>query len=247
MSVSIRNSLAVGGVALVALACLMLLEQPASSKEAGEAAPASAVSDHCATGQQQSPIDLASAVATSMKLPMLTWKTANGGMVVNTGQTLEVDVEGAGGVNIDGAAYALKRVEFRHPSEHTIEGKRFAMEAQLVHAAADGKLAVISVLFEEGVANPALNPVWATVPGRPGKAAVAFQIDPAKLVGAMTSAYRYQGSLTSPPCAETVTWTVLAEPLTASHSQIAAFAAMFPNNARPVQPLNRRYVLKSGE
>ena len=247
MSVSIRNSLALGGVALVALACLALLEQPASGKEAGDAALAGAANDICATGKQQSPIDLASAVQTSAKLPLITWTAAHGGMVVNTGQTLEVDVDGAGGVNIDGTAYALKRVEFRHPSEHTIEGKRFAMEAQLVHVAADGKLAVIGVLFEEGAANPALNPVWATAPGRPGKAAVAFQIEPAKLVGAMTSAYRYQGSLTNPPCAETATWMVLAKPLTASRSQIGAFAAMFPNNARPVQPLNRRYVLKSGD
>ena len=76
---------------------------------------------------------------------------------------------------------------------------------------------------------------------------MAFQIDPAKLVGAMTSAYRYEGSLTTPPCSETVTWVVLAQPITASRSQIAAFAAMFPNNARPVQPLNRRYVLKTSD
>jgi carbonic anhydrase len=247
MSVSIRNSLALGGVALVALACLALLEHPASGEILGGANPSNPAEDLCASGQQQSPVDLAGAVPASAGLPVMKWKPAHGGMVINTGQTIEVDVEGAGGVTIEGISYGLKQVHFHHPSEHTIDGKHFAMEAHLVHAAADGKLAVIGVLFEEGAANPALDPVWATAPGREGKAAVAFQIDPAKLVGAGTSAYRYEGSLTTAPCSETVTWTVLAQPRTASHSQIAAFAAMFPNNARPVQPLNRRYVLKTGD
>ena len=59
------------------------------------------------------------------------------------------------------------------------------------------------------------------------------------------SAFRYEGSLTTPPCSETVHWTVMATPVTASPSQLAAFGALFPHNARPVQPLNRRYVLKT--
>jgi carbonic anhydrase len=32
----------------------------------------------------------------------------------------------------------------------------------------------------------------------------------------------------------------------ASKEQIAAFAALFPNNFRPVQPLNRRFLLRVG-
>jgi carbonic anhydrase len=42
-----------------------------------------------------------------------------------------------------------------------------------------------------------------------------------------------------------VHWTVMSNPVSASPSQIAAFASLFPLNARPVQPLNRRYVLKT--
>jgi carbonic anhydrase len=246
MTVSIRNSLALGGVALVALACLVLLEQPANGEDLANAAPASTSNDLCAGGQQQSPVDLAGAIPASAGLPEIEWKPVHGGMVVNTGRTIEVDVDGAGSMTVDGTVYALNRIQFHHPSEHTIDGKRFPLEAQLVHASADGRLAAIGVLFEEGAANPALDLIWATAPGRQGKAAVAFQIDPAKLVGATTTAFRYEGSLTAPPCSETVTWTVLTKPVSASHSQIAAFAAMFPDNARPVQPLNRRYVLKTG-
>ena len=168
MSVSIRNSLALGGVALVALACMALLEQPANGEDAPSAAHSSAANDLCLSGQHQSPVDFAGAVPTSAKLLMRKWNPTRGGMVVNTGKRIAVDVEGAGGVFIDGTAYALKEIDFRHPSEHTIDGKGFAMEAHLVHAAADGRLAVIGVLFEEGAANPALDAVWATAPARQG-------------------------------------------------------------------------------
>jgi carbonic anhydrase len=42
-----------------------------------------------------------------------------------------------------------------------------------------------------------------------------------------------------------VLWTVFAEPVEASEAQIDAFAAVFPMNARPLQKLNRRFVLAS--
>jgi carbonic anhydrase len=53
------------------------------------------------------------------------------------------------------------------------------------------------------------------------------------------------GSLTTPPCTEGVRWFVLKSPVTMSHAQIAAFAKVYPANARPVQPINKREVLDS--
>lgn len=197
----------------------------------------------CSTGQQQSPIDLSADIAGRAAEPTLAWSPVNGGKVINNGHTIQMNADGAGGVVIAGVRYEFRQVHFHHPSEHTINGKSYPLEAHLVHESADGRLAVIGVLFEEGANNPALDPIWATAPIREGAAAVAFPVDLAKLVPANTPAYRYQGSLTTPPCSETVTWTVLARPLTASRGQLESFASVFPNNARPVQPLNRRFVL----
>jgi carbonic anhydrase len=53
------------------------------------------------------------------------------------------------------------------------------------------------------------------------------------------------GSLTTPPCTEGLTWTVFKNAIEASPAQIRQFAAMFPNNARPLQGLNRRFLLTS--
>jgi carbonic anhydrase len=199
----------------------------------------------CSTGAQQSPVDLGPAIAARVQLPAAGWSTASGGMIINTGHTLQVDVAGGGGVQLDGREFALKQFHFHHPSEHTIDGKSFPLEAHFVHVARDGRIAVTAVLFEEGAGHPALDPVWATAPVREGKSAVAFPIDATAFRPASGAAYRYEGSLTTPPCTESVSWTVFAQPVTASKGQLAAFASLFPDNHRPVQPLNRRYVLRS--
>jgi len=57
--------------------------------------------------------------------------------------------------------------------------------------------------------------------------------------------YRFNGSLTTPPCTEGVLWLVLKQPLTVSKAQVDEFAHVMhhPNN-RPVQPLHARPVLQ---
>ncbi|MGB7887749.1 MAG: carbonic anhydrase family protein, partial [Xanthobacteraceae bacterium] len=47
----------------------------------------------------------------------------------------------------------------------------------------------------------------------------------------------------TPPCSETVTWIVYNQPISVAEADIAAFKAIFPMDARPLQRLNRRYLL----
>lgn len=82
------------------------------------------------------------------------------------------------------------------------------------------------------------------MPAAPGEVSPAgVQIAPADLLPAERRYFRYYGSLTTPPCSERVVWSVFTQPIEASSQQIDKFAAMFPMNARPVQPLNRRHLL----
>ena len=55
-----------------------------------------------------------------------------------------------------------------------------------------------------------------------------------------TRFYRYEGSLTTPPCSEGVQWVVMADKLQLSADQIAELASHLHDNNRPVQPLNDR-------
>ena len=52
--------------------------------------------------------------------------------------------------------------------------------------------------------------------------------------------WTWPGSLTTPPCAEGVTWVLLQQTVTIGPNQVKAFP--YPNNFRTVQPLNARTV-----
>jgi carbonic anhydrase len=54
--------------------------------------------------------------------------------------------------------------------------------------------------------------------------------------------YTYPGSLTTPPCSETVTWFVLKRRAGLSEDQFQAFRHVLGNNIRPLQSLNHRVV-----
>ena len=54
--------------------------------------------------------------------------------------------------------------------------------------------------------------------------------------------YTYDGSLTTPPYSETVTWGVLAQVRLASRAQIRRLLELEGNNARHIQPLHGRTV-----
>ena len=204
--------------------------------------------DACGVGMRQSPIDLARAVKADLAPVAVRWKPIRLDAVVNNGHTIQVNTPQGGHIELDGVRHDLLQFHFHHMSEHTLDGRRFPLEAHFVHKAAVGDgLAVIGVFFDAGAENATLAPIWRAMPAREGEGASDVTVDPASLLPASRAAFRYAGSLTTPPCSEIVSWTVFGEPLSASPGQIAAFAKMFPNNFRPVQPRNRRFLLSSGE
>ena len=57
--------------------------------------------------------------------------------------------------------------------------------------------------------------------------------------------YRFNGSLTTPPCSEGVKWMVLGTPLVISKGQVEKFShAVHGHNNRPIQPCNARVIIK---
>ncbi|MDE5440269.1 carbonate dehydratase [Bradyrhizobium sp. CSA207] len=244
--------------ALKALAGLALcpLCKPAFAAEAahwsyeGVGGPAKwgdldAANKACAVGLQQSPIDIEATIKSQLPTLKLNWaKSAD--TIVNNGHTIQLNFAEGSTLTLGNVKYKLLQVHFHRPSEHMIGGKNFPMEAHFVHRNDAGGLAVIGVLMAEGRPNASFNTIVKTMPAAEGPAVKADgSIHPGAMLPQKLSYFRYSGSLTTPPCSEVVEWLLLTDPIQVSAADIAAFAKLYPMNARPVQKDNRRYVLRS--
>jgi len=216
-------------------------EAPAGPEHWGDLKPAYAA---CVAGTQQSPINFETVRPAALTAPQIHWQAFEG-EIVNNGHTIQVNVAPGSTMVLEGKTYQLLQFHFHHVSEHTVDGKHYPLEAHFVHQAEDGTLGVLGVFFEQGAGNPMLGQIWSLAPTAEGEADETLAVDPMALLPRASKFYRYQGSLTTPPCSEIVDWVVYQQPLQASAEQIEAFASVFEANYRPTQPLNRRYVLSS--
>ena len=199
----------------------------------------------CANGKNQSPVDLKGAIKGQLAPIKFDYKT-NAVEIVNNGHTIQANYMPGSTITLDGVQFELKQFHFHAPSENLINGKSYPMEMHLVHADKDGNLAVVGVMFEEGAANPALADLWKQMPEKGGeKNALAAQVNALKLLPQQQAYFRFNGSLTTPPCSEGVRWMVMKKPLTASKEQLHAFEhTMHHANNRPVQSVNARPIIE---
>lgn len=202
----------------------------------------------CKEGVSQSPIDISKKVtvaAQGLEAVKFDYKTDTQ-TILNNGHTVQVNFKPGSSIALDGIVFDLKQVHFHTPSENTIEGKRFPLEAHFVHISADGKLAVVAVLFEEGAANEALDAIWSKMPKDKDKTD-RFELPFDKMSALLPqerSYYRFSGSLTTPPCSEGVRWIVMKQYVSLSKEQVKTFFDLMGGaNNRPVQPINARKVL----
>ncbi len=196
----------------------------------------------CKTGRSQSPIDISAVVIT--QLPTIQIEYDDTPLdIVNNGHTIQVNYQSGSSITVGGKRFQLLQFHFHSPSEHTIGGKAYPMAAHLVHKADDGQLGVLGIMIKEGRSNALLEQLWAHLPETGSSATVESEwINVSSLLPADLTYFNYSGSLTTPPCTEGVHWMVLAAPTEASAEQIARFRALYPNDARPVQPINGRTI-----
>jgi carbonic anhydrase len=196
----------------------------------------------CNASKEQSPVDIKAGESLATKLPALIFNyKSSSAEVINNGHTVQVNLPAGSQLKVGDVSAELLQFHFHAPSEERFDGKTYPMDAHLVHKTADGKLSVVAVLFKEGQENQALKPILAALPAA-GKNHPLATFDPAGLLPSDQRYFRFQGSLTTPPCSDGVSWQVLREPVEVSKAQIAAFRALYPMNARPVQPLNGRVI-----
>ncbi|XP_011302080.1 putative carbonic anhydrase 3 [Fopius arisanus] len=227
----------------------------------------------CTNGKYQSPIDIIPEDTIKVdlgSLKFMRYDYAYEGKLLNNGHTVQITLSGVplllsgGGLS---STYQLEQMHFHWGAEHTIDDHRDALELHLVHfekkygnvsTAAHYKngVVVIAVLFrladEDNKDLDAIIEATDLVGAHwvgPSITKIGHKIIPQLLLPKdKTSFYRYEGSLTTPECHETVTWFIFTEKLTISVDQWSVFQRLesphgpLSFNYRPTQPINGRKI-----
>lgn len=153
--------------------------------------------------------------------------------------------------------YDILQFHLHAPSEHTIDGKYFDLELHIVHQLPNSdQLAVVGIFFDRMAGGEAENPFIESlqVDRLSSEEAVRVREIPLRQLAQQMSTskiYNYEGSLTTPGCAETVNWIVLDDPQPISTRQLEAFQSLWSNNSafaggkgnnRVTMPLNGRKI-----
>lgn len=199
----------------------------------------------CNTGKNQSPINVDGTVDAKLNVLKVLQKFPAKD-IVNNGHAIQVNFRDGNNLVLDNNVFKLKQLNFHSPSENTIKGKSYPLEAHFVHADKDGNVAVIGVMFNEGQENAGLTKLWKQMPttiDKPQK--LKSRLLPNELMPKNLDYYRFSGSLTTPPCSEGVRWLLIKSAVTASKEQIEALEKVIKHhNNRPVQPLNGRMIVE---
>ncbi|MEY4229294.1 MAG: hypothetical protein RLZZ362_143, partial [Actinomycetota bacterium] len=182
-------------------------------------------------------------VAADIANPVVDYVDNGAATIIDNGHTVEVGVEGSGTLALEGEAYDLKRLHFHAPSEHTVDGVLAPLEVRFVHGSVEGSVAVVSALVAAGDPAPGYEPIVRALPADDAEHEVGALLALRSLLPEQTTAYRYRGSLTTPPCTEGVSWLVLTTPVMMSQAQIDAIVSHLPApNNRPTQEVDGRVV-----
>lgn len=195
----------------------------------------------CGSGKLQSPIDIVK--PTPAELPPIHFEYhASPLKVIDNGHTIQVNYAKGSSIVLGGKRYDLVQFHFHHPAEEAIDGQHAPMVVHLVHQNVQGKQVVVAVEVKEGAPNQLIGVLWDNLPATKGKEVEndAVQLEAIELIPANHAYTTLIGSLTTPPCTEGVIWLVLNTPMSFSKAQIDRFAGIYPDNARPIQPLNGR-------
>lgn len=200
----------------------------------------------CKNGKNQSPVDIKEARDVNLKPIKFDYEMLVPSRIVNDGRSVHVEMWSGGKIELDGTSFTLKQINFHTPSEHTVHGKHFPLEAQFVHQSEDNELAIIAILYVPGKPNSTISRLWEKLPVEQGKSERlgAYELKTIEIKDELKHYYYINGSLTTPPCTEGVRWIIMKQPYTVSRQQVEKLQQALgqPNN-RPVQPLNARVIM----
>ncbi|KAI8937822.1 hypothetical protein NX059_005515 [Plenodomus lindquistii] len=195
----------------------------------------------CKTGTNQSPINIDASITVASEKPVMNIP-AGEVEFENLGTTIEVIVNGT--TSFAGSDFQLVQFHMHTPSEHHLNGEYHPLEVHMVHqgVADPTQLAVVALMFEvaEGESSTIIRSLSESVPkiATPGtKVAIEGGIDFSDVLSKIESSdvLQYSGSLTTPPCAEGVTFLIVKDPLDISVADFNSIKSVVKFNSRFIQ------------
>ncbi|RPA88033.1 carbonic anhydrase [Ascobolus immersus RN42] len=195
----------------------------------------------CATSKVQSPINIDSKIPLAKEIPVIDFPNVEAAEFENLGSTVEVIVNGT--TTFGGKEFGLKQYHFHTPSEHRIAEEYFPLEMHMVHEAKDGSgaIVVLAATFDisetcttDLLTQTVKNIKEIAVPGtvtETGPLNFTQLVEHVKVNGL----FQYEGSLTTPPCKEGVTFLITQRPLPINVATYNAMKSVMKFNARYTQ------------
>lgn len=151
--------------------------------------------------------------------------------------------------------YRLAKIHVHEAPEHRIDDAHHQYELHLIHipdgSDVESPLVVIGILYSLDTAESQHNRSGFEALGKLAKSKQDTKINPLRLFPAtggeadLTNWFHYEGSLTGYPYSETVSWFVMRSPGSITDEEVEELHSCAEQEARELQPLNRRLVVRS--
>ncbi len=139
--------------------------------------------------------------------------------------------------------YYLINLHFHIPMEFAIHSKREPTSMHLVHQDDEGRLLVVGIGFHIGDANPLFTTLFSSFKNKSAPKILPLET----LLPSDIHYYHFNGSLTTPPCTEGVSWFIVEETLSISQKQFEELKRIMHSkpNRRPLQKDYNSVIIKS--
>jgi len=204
----------------------------------------------CSSGKIQSPPRIAeSQVITSPGpgLPQINWKQ-HGFRWTRHGPLWTANLDAGSSSMFRGQSYALEGIQFRIPGEPFIGEKAPAASIHFIHKL-ESRFFIISVTIEiddNAASKPAITNLLSRFPFDASDLLNwnGLVFDPQSLLPLqLRSGVLFSGSLSYPPCTESVLWLLAQPSILLPTAQWIELSRLLGVGARPLQPINGRPVL----
>lgn len=172
----------------------------------------------CATGKNQSPINIDETITAATDKPVIDIPEQEVEFE-NLGSTIEVVMNGT--TKVGSTDFRLRQFHIHTPSEHRISEEFYPLEVHMVHEGVTdpNQIAVVALMFQMST-EPSDAILAGLVPhlaaiATPGTKTPIQGLDLSNVVSHVQQSeiLQYTGSLTTPPCAEGITFMIAKDPL----------------------------------